>query len=256
MEFFFVLGGVAIVALIVVGIVFSIKASAKRREELAAFAQRHGLQSHVAQGSGCLNAGIGGGDWPGVQLLPIFQEFQPFGTGEQPRAHNVILGDVGDRTFYFFDYQYTTTSTTTDSEGNTSTSTTTHSFGVAAVRFPMAFQVMEIRHEGMFDRIGGALGFKDVQFEMEEFNRKFHVTCRDQKFAYDVIHPGVMEFLLAHPSHHWQFNGCYLLVYKMGQYSAAEYEEVMQDMQGFLDLVPDYVRQDIGFQPTWNSPFG
>ena len=47
------------------------------------------------------------------------------------------------------------------------------------------------------DKIAGALGFHDINFESSEFSRKFHIKCADKKFAYDVIHPRMMEFLLA-----------------------------------------------------------
>jgi hypothetical protein len=49
----------------------------------------------------------------------------------------------------------------------------------------------------VFDRIAGVFGFDDIDFESEEFSRKFHVKSRDKKFAYDVCHSRMMEFLLA-----------------------------------------------------------
>ena len=54
-----------------------------------------------------------------------------------------------------------------------------------------------IRPEGLFDKIKGAFGFDDIDFESEEFSRRFHVKSSDRRFAYDVLHPRMMEFLLA-----------------------------------------------------------
>ena len=244
---FVVLGIVAFIALVVAIVVLGAKAAQKRRDDLAAFAQRHGFQAFVARDSGWLRAGF--------ELLDMFQDFTPFGTGERPRAFNAVVGGTAEKTFYFFDYEYVTTSTTTDGDGNTSTSTTTHSFGVAAVRVPLAFRQLEIRHEGLFDKIGGALGFKDIQFEMDEFNRRFHVKSPDQKFAYDVVHPGMIEFLMRAPARFWQLGETFLLIHKQGAYPVEEFDGVMQDMESFLGLIPEYVRQDIGFQPNWSTPF-
>ena len=38
--------------------------------------------------------------------------------------------------------------------------------------------------------------FDDIDFESDEFSRKFYVQSSDRKFAYDVLHPRMMEFLL------------------------------------------------------------
>ena len=180
---------VAVVGIIILAGYFAAKAQEQRRKDLMAFAASNGFQAYVAQGSGCLTMGVGGGDWPGTRLIEVFESFQPFGTGLRPRAFNAVLGSKGDRSYYFFDYQYETESTSTDSEGRTQTDRTTHSFGVVAVRVPLNMQPLSIRPEGFFDKIKGALGFRDIQFEMDEFNRRFMVAGPDEKFAFDLIHP-------------------------------------------------------------------
>ena len=53
-----------------------------------------------------------------------------------------------------------------------------------------------VRPEGLFDKLKGAIGFDDIDFESEEFSRKFYVQSSDKRFAYDVLHPRMMEFLL------------------------------------------------------------
>lgn len=249
----FVLIFVAIVALLVVIGYFSAKAQEKRRQELAAFAAANGFTAYVAKGSGCLTLGMGGSDWPGARLIDMFQGFEPFGTGLRPRAFNAVVGSRNGRDYYFFDYQYETESTTTDSDGRTQTSRTTHSFGIVAVRFPLNMKPLRIRPEGVFDKIKGALGFRDIQFESDEFNRQFMVSGPDQKFAYDILHPKAMEYLMAMPGRCWQIAGPFILIFRSGKYSVGEYDSIMREVDGFLDLVPEYVKQDIGFQPYWRS---
>jgi len=244
---------VAVIVLFAVIAYFSAKAQERRRQELAAFAAANGFTAYIAQRSGCLSFGVGGSDGPGARLIDMFQGFEPFGTGLRPRAFNAIVGSRNGRDYYLFNYQYETESTRTDSEGRTQTDLTTHSFGVVAVRFPLNMQPMVIRHEGFFDKVAGALGFRDIQFESNEFNRRFKVGCPDEKFAFDILHPKAMEYLMALPERYWQISGPFLLIYTNGDYSVAEYDSIMHEIDGFLDLVPEYVKQDIGFQPYWRS---
>jgi hypothetical protein len=42
------------------------------------------------------------------------------------------------------------------------------------------------------------LGFGDIDFESIEFSKAFCVRSRDRKFAYDICHTRMMEYLLAH----------------------------------------------------------
>ena len=42
----------------------------------------------------------------------------------------------------------------------------------------------------------GAFGFDDIDFESAEFSKRFYVKSPDKRFAYDVVHPRMMEFLL------------------------------------------------------------
>jgi hypothetical protein len=57
-----------------------------------------------------------------------------------------------------------------------------------------------IRKEHLGHKVLGSIGFDDIDFESEEFSRKFWVKGGDERFAYDVVHPGMMEFLLKGPT--------------------------------------------------------
>ena len=61
---------------------------------------------------------------------------------------------------------------------------------------------------------GEHLGFQDIQFESEQFNRAFRVKCHDPKFATDVIDDRMMQWLLS-TQEHWAFeaSGPYLMCY-------------------------------------------
>jgi hypothetical protein len=82
------------------------------------------------------------------------------------------------------------TETYTDSNGHTRTRTVTenHSEVVAAIMMSFSFPMLSV---------GGGWGGKKVRFESEEFNDRFTVRTDNPKFASDVIHQRMMEFLMA-----------------------------------------------------------
>lgn len=59
------------------------------------------------------------------------------------------------------------------------------------------FPTFLLRREGVIDRLTSTVGRGDIDFESHEFSRKYHVTCDDKRFAYDVMTARQMEFLLA-----------------------------------------------------------
>ncbi len=82
------------------------------------------------------------------------------------------------------------TVTSTDAQGRTQTRTVTdhHDEVVAAVTLPFPFPFLSVE---------GGRGGERVRFESEEFNARFAVRAADPRFASDVIHPRMMELLMA-----------------------------------------------------------
>lgn len=125
-----------------------------------------------------------------------YAHFEIFRRGHSRAAFNTLWGDmeIEGRTYpaKMGDFTYKVTT----SNGKSS-STTTYTFSYLIVHLPYrGVPDLLIRREGMFDKIAGAFGFGDINFESAEFSRKFFVRCRDKRFAYDVVHPRMMEFLL------------------------------------------------------------
>ena len=64
---------------------------------------------------------------------------------------------------------------------------------------------LSVDPENFLDRFVGRLTDNDIDLESEDFNRAFTVSCPDRKFASDVLHPQMMEFLLEHRQVGWRF---------------------------------------------------
>lgn len=122
--------------------------------------------------------------------------FEVFRRGHGRAAYNTLTG-----TFELDGRRYAAkagdfTYKVTNGSGK-SRSTTTYRFTYIILHLPWRTPDLLIRREGLFDKVAGAFGFGDINFESAEFSRRFHVRSPDRKFAYDVIDPRMIEFLLA-----------------------------------------------------------
>lgn len=232
-----VAGGLVVVVLVLLARAFQ----RQREEGLAEAARRLGLQfvpGCVDGGDslGCLVGLFGGRPDSQMAVIEPLDGFDPFGRGDSRRASNLVWGNRGEFEWRCFDYQYSTGS---------GKNRTTHTFGIAAARLPLWFAGLQIRPESVFDRLGAIVGWKDIQFEMEEFNRRYFVTSPNAEEAYGILHPAAMEYLLQTRPRHWQLRGPFIVMMDTGSISGAEVEAVIADVEGLVALLPPYLSQDL-----------
>lgn len=252
-NFLVIFGGFTL--LIIVSAVLAARAAAKRKEEFLALSRFLGFNYYPA---GLDNPPTKGffsyiqqalSISENTRFLQRFEGFSPFGLGSSPRLQNLICGNRDGIDWYLFDYSYQTQSGTGENQ-----STTTHSYGIVAARVPLSLPRLTLTPENMFHRIGSKLGVQDLTFELEEFNRRYFIQSQDPKRAHDLLHPKAIEYLMGKPVRHWQMAGTYVLISQSGTLRPQQFHEMLSEMEGFLQLVPDYVRQDIGFPVKWESP--
>ena len=197
-----------LVLAIVVGVglaYFSYYRAKKRREMFAALAAQYGWSYVPANNSLA-------GQWAGT----------PFRTGDNRRAKNVLSGPYQGHQMVAFDYSYQTHTT----NGKGQRRTTTHKFGVVVMQLPGALPHLEVTHEGIFGgAVANALGFRDIQFESEQFNRAFRVKADDERFGHAVVTPRMMELLLARGEIGWRFEGNSLVGWDSGAHNPNEVHE-------------------------------
>jgi hypothetical protein len=102
---------------------------------------------------------------------------------------------------------------------------------------------LSIRSEGASDRLAEFFGFDEIKFESAEFSRAFHVKSPDRKWAYDVLHPRAMEFLLSMPRFEIQFDDTAAMVRRARTFSAQDFESAAKVAQELLDGLPEYVKE-------------
>ena len=112
---------------------------------------------------------------------------------------------------------------------------------------PVPLKPLLIRREGLLDRLGKAIGIDDIDFESAEFSRKYHVTSPDPKWAYDVIHPRMMTFLMQGQDYNIEFVPGHVIVWREELFATDDFDDAVDFVRGILDLLPEYlVRQQTG----------
>ena len=118
--------------------------------------------------------------------------FALFTRGDGRGVENVLWGMSGNLAVRLCDYWYYDEST--DSKGGRHRSY--HRFSCATTSIDAYVPGITVGRENALTRLGGALGFDDIEFESEDFNRAFRVKSATPKFAYDMIDARMMAFLL------------------------------------------------------------
>jgi hypothetical protein len=107
------------------------------------------------------------------------------------------------------------------------------------VMFPQLF----LRTEGLFDKIAGFVGFDDIDFESEEFSKRYFCKSDDRQFAYAVIHPQMMEWLMTR-RYEGELKQGLLIMALAGPHTPEGCQQAWENATGFINRIPDFVWQD------------
>jgi len=164
---------VIIIAVIAIaGIVFGILAAKKRREAMAALANKLGMTFSPKKDR---------------ILHKQYKFLDTLRQGHNRYAQNIISGNYKAKEFKIFDYHYQTGS---------GKNTHHYNFSFFIMKLKMVFPELKITEEHFFSKIAQAVGFDDIDFESHEFSKQFCVRSKDKKFAYDVCNAKMIDYLL------------------------------------------------------------
>lgn len=162
-----------------------------------------------------------------------FHGFRPFGTGGSRTAHDVLAGDLDGMPFEAFTYTYVVGS---------GKDQRTERFRVAAVQMPLDGPDLRVSPETVGHKLWDALGGADIDFESDAFSRRFWVKSDDRRFAYDVLPPATMEWMLENSGPwSWQWRGPTLVLTSPGVLGPDEVVPLLQLAKGFRDLLPRHL---------------
>jgi len=213
---------VLLVVLVVAAAIFGALAAKRRREELSSLAARLGLRFSAENDH---------------KLANRFVFLNHLAQGSNRYAFNVLSGEYQENEVLVFDYHYETHST--DSKGNRQTHH--HYFSFFILMLPVSVPELRITKEGLFSKIAQAFGYDDIDFESAEFSRAFCVRSKDKKFAYDVCHARMMEYLLANRDVNLEIEDRALALAFDTRLSVPEIEYNLQRLQEIRRRLPEYL---------------
>lgn len=206
---------------IVVGI-YSYQAEKKRRAALLDLAGRLGLSFRSERDR---------------TLAARYAALSRLHEGSDRYAFNVLSGTLEEHPITTFDFHYETSST--DEKGNTQT--THHHLHVIVLTLERTFPKLMITPEGILSKIAQAFGYDDIDFESNEFSRRFCVRSPDRKFAYDFCNARMIELLLANPGLHVEVLDDSLALIYSGRMDPAKIELELDLARALRERMPEYL---------------
>jgi hypothetical protein len=215
---FLVIAGFVLVAIVAAYLSYYLKR--KRREALALMATQLGLEYSPEDVVGCLN-------YPFALLT----------RGDGRGSENVLSGTWQGVPMTEFDYWYYEEST--DSKGHRSK--TYYRFSCAVAQIAAQCAHLSLDREGVFTRLADHLGLHDIEFESDDFNRRFNVKCADRKFANDMVDSRMMQWLLGvDGAFRFEASGTWVLCYS-SRLRPMDLVPLLGNAKQFLDHVPRVV---------------
>lgn len=202
-------------------IAYAIWDAAQRRKALSAWAARHGLDFSPAKDHG---------------LDDRYPHFSCLRQGHSRYAHNIMKGKLEGLPVTAFDFHYVT------GHGK---NRRTHRISALIVQSDVPLQHLFIRRENAFDKVTEFFGADDIDFESAEFSKKFYVKAQDKRWAYAVVHQGMMEYLLQAPNFSIQFDMTEIIVWRSRRFRPEDFGEAARLIKGIRKRLPDYLVHEL-----------
>ena len=225
---------IVVLGFVVAGMVFAYRQAEKRRAALQAFAVNRGLSYTKDHDSAHDDR---------------FARFGMFRRGHSRAALNTMEGTItiaersirvrtGD--FRFREQR--------GSGKNRRTVTVKFSYLIVWNPFGVGPETI-VRREGIFDRLKGVLGFDDIDFESIEFSKAYHVSSDDKRFAYDLIDPRMMEFIMSTSPPAFEIDGEFICISDgKGRWDTEEFRRQLDWSGDFLDCWPRHLAKTMADQ--------
>jgi hypothetical protein len=214
MQFLIIVG---IITLFIFFAVIGYINSMKRRQAMIALAARLGLNFYPGKDR---------------DMARRYRFLDKLRSGRDRYAFNTLSGSYQGHDVTVFDYHY-----------KTGFGKNTHHYYLSffLLKIPASFPELVIGKEGLFSKIGQALGFDDIDFESHEFSRKFCVRSKDKKFAYDVCNARMIEYLLSNDDLSIEIEDNILAISFNRSLSPVNIEPNLNRLIAARSLLPDYL---------------
>lgn len=165
-----------------------------------------------------------------------YPEFACLRQGFTRYADNIIDGRWGKRRILAFDYHYAI-------NADNRLPNLYRTFSAVVLEGDRPLKDLLIRPETLADKVSAFFGFEDIDFESAQFSREFYVQAADRKWAYDVIHPRMMDLLMNSPRFSIQMGRQYVIAWTSRRFSPNQFAQAAGLIAGILDALPEYLPQ-------------
>jgi hypothetical protein len=218
----YVLLAIAVVLFIGAVWYFQYKARQKKIAEFTAFARQRGW-TYTERDRSLVNRFLG----------------DPFGQGHGRNAQHALRGEHRGRQIMAFEYSYQETHGSGKDQR-----TETYRFTVVALSLPAGKPTLQVSREGFGRKLLGLVGVRDLQLESEQFNEAFHIKTDNDRFAYDILHPRMMEWMLADQraqSAPFRFERGDLMTWNRGRIDLTKAGWMLEYLCDVVEQVPSFV---------------
>jgi hypothetical protein len=224
---------VILIAAVVAAILwYTYQRKKKRRLALSFFARQYGLEYAQADPFDLMS-----------------YDFHLLGLGDGRGCENVMSGVWHGMPAREADYWYY--EETSDGKGNRSRSYKYFSILIADVEATLPY--VSISKETLFSRLADHLGFQDIAFESDDFNREFQVKSPDREFAFKLVDARMMQWLLSTDGRcGFEIRDSNMLVYAR-RLKPGELALLFGVTKGFQDHVPSLVWNEYGTKTERSS---
>jgi hypothetical protein len=171
--------------------------------------------------------------------MPGYSHFEVFKGAINPRAINVLAGLIEDRVVYLFDY---TAYREWGRKGQR------HLYQVAILELPISAPRLTLRRENVIDKAAAWVGHDHIGFESAEFSRLTFVKCTEPRFAHDILHARLIDYLLGCGDiPRIEMNGS-LMILATDPGGPEAVERLLAIGQEIIRSIPDYVLHERGIQ--------
>jgi hypothetical protein len=119
-------------------------------------------------------------------------------------------------------------------------------FSIVVVDLAATMPYASVETKGLLTRAAEHLGLDHIDFESEDFNRKFTVTAPDKEFAIKLIDAGMIQWLMSTGGEFaFDIGGCNLLV-SCDQLPVTGLVRLFDAATGFTDHIPHVVWAEYG----------
>jgi hypothetical protein len=182
-------------------------------------------------------------------LDETYPQFDQFGRGHSRYAYNRLSGCIQgfdtELPAEAGDYHYKVTS---GAGKHRSTRTCQFSYLLVTLPFGPLLPSLRVRPENLLDKLEGAIGFEDIDFESAEFSRRHHVSSDNRRFTYALIDPRMIQFLLDTRPPAFELGAGVLLVMAEGgasRWEPREFDAALAWANGFIARWPAHLANDL-----------